>query len=155
MTMQAVREFLLHHAPDIEVVEKPVRTATVAEAAAAHGVAPAQIAKTLSLWLGPQAVLLVLAGDARIDNRKFKDRFGSKPKMLAADEVEQWTGHAVGGVCPFGLSRALPVYADVSLQRFAQVLPAAGSTRSALRIEPRRLAELTRAQWVDVAALPA
>ena len=155
MTLQAVRDFLRHHAPDLEVVEKPVSTATVAEAAAAHGVAPAQIAKTLSLWLGSQAVLLVLAGDARIDNRKFKDRFGSKPRMLAADEVEQLTGHAVGGVCPFGLSRALPVYADVSLQRFSQVLPAAGSTRSALRIEPQRLAELARAQWVDVAALPA
>jgi prolyl-tRNA editing enzyme YbaK/EbsC (Cys-tRNA(Pro) deacylase) len=154
MSLESVREFLRRHAPEIELVEKPGSTATVAEAAAAHGVEPAQIAKTLSLWLDDAVVLLVLGGDARIDNRKYKQQFGAKAKMLDADEVLHWTGHPVGGVCPFGLAHELPVYADVSLRRFDTVLPAAGSTRSAVRIAPERLAGLVRAQWVDVAQLP-
>ena len=154
MSLESVREFLRRHAPDLELVEKPGSTATVAEAAAAHGVQPAQIAKTLSLWLNDAVVLLVLGGDARIDNRKYKQQFGAKAKMLDADEVLRWTGHPVGGVCPFGLAHELPVYADVSLRRFDIVLPAAGSTRSAVRIAPERLAGLVRAQWVDVAQLP-
>lgn len=155
MSLQSVREFLARHAADIDVLVKPASTATVAEAAAAHGVQPAQIAKTLSLWLGDAAVLLVLGGDARIDNRKWRQHFGAKAKMLGADDVVHWTGHPVGGVCPFGLAHDLPVYTDVSLRRFAIVLPAAGSTNSALRIAPERLAQLARAQWVDVAQLPA
>jgi prolyl-tRNA editing enzyme YbaK/EbsC (Cys-tRNA(Pro) deacylase) len=154
MSLQTVRDFLALHAPDIEVLEKPGSTATVAEAAAAHGVQPAQIAKTLSLWLKEQVVLIVMGGDTRLDNRKYKERFGAKAKMLGADEVAYWTGHPVGGVCPFGLAHALPVYADVSLRRFDIVLPAAGSTRSALRIEPERLARIAGAQWVDVAQAP-
>ena len=154
MSLESVREFLARHAPDLELLEKPGSTATVAEAAQAHGVQPAQIAKTLSLWLNDAVVLLVLGGDARIDNRKYKQQFGAKAKMLDADEVLHWTGHPVGGVCPFGLAHELPVYADVSLRRFDTVLPAAGSTRSAVRIAPERLAGLVRAQWVDVAQLP-
>lgn len=155
MSLESVREFLARHAPDLELLEKPGSTATVAEAAQAHGVQPAQIAKTLSLWVGDAAVLLVLGGDARIDNRKFKQQFGCKAKMLDAEQVVHWTGHPVGGVCPFGLAHDLPVYADVSLRRFDSVLPAAGSTRSAVRIATERLASLVGAQWVDVAQLPA
>ncbi len=154
MSLESVRQFLALHAPDIGLLEKPGSTATVAEAAAAHGVQPAQIAKTLSLWLGDSVLLLVLGGDARIDNRKYKERFGAKPRMLGAEDVMRWTGHPVGGVCPFGLAQPLPVYADVSLRRFDVVLPAAGSTRSAVRIAPARMAQLVGAQWVDVAQLP-
>ena len=95
--------------------------------------------------------MLVMRGDARIDNRKYKDRFGTKAKMLSAADVPLATGHPVGGVCPFGLLRPLPIYADRSLLAFDIVVPAAGDTHAALRVAPMRLAELTGAQWVDVA----
>lgn len=151
MSLQSVRAYLAAHAPDLEVIETPTRTATVLEAAEAHGVAPAQIAKTLSLRLGDEVILLVVGGDARIDNRKYKDQFGAKAAMLTAEEVVQWTSHPVGGVCPFGLPQPLKTYADVTLKRFDVVIPAAGSTHAALRIAPERLAELVGATWVDVA----
>jgi len=99
-------------------------------------------------------VLLVLSGDAKIDNRKFKAQFQAKAKMLNAEDVLQWTGHPVGGVCPFGLPQALRIFADVSLNAFDVVLPAAGAINSALRIAPDRLARLTQATWVDVAQRP-
>jgi prolyl-tRNA editing enzyme YbaK/EbsC (Cys-tRNA(Pro) deacylase) len=151
MSLQSVRAFLAEHAPDIEILEATTSTATVALAAAAHGVEPARIAKTLSLRLNGDAVLLVMGGEARLDNRKYKDRFGAKAKMLDADEVLEATSHPVGGVCPFGLPRPLRVYADVSLRQFDVVVPAAGDTHHALRIAPERLVALARAEWVDVA----
>ncbi len=151
MSLESVRVFLCEHAPDLEIIEKPSSTATVAEAAQAHGVAPGQIAKTLTLWLKGEVILLILGGDAKIDNRKFKDRFNGKAKMLSGDEVVQWTGHPVGGVCPFGLPQQLKVFADVTLKKFDVVLPAAGATNAALRIPPDRLIELVSAEWVDVA----
>ncbi|BBK34130.1 prolyl-tRNA editing enzyme YbaK/EbsC (Cys-tRNA(Pro) deacylase) [Stella humosa] len=149
MSLESVRAFLAAHAPDIAIIETAESSATVALAAAAHGVAPAQIAKTLSLRLGDRVVLLVTRGDARLDNRKCKDAFGAKPRMLDAGEVEALTGHPVGGVCPLGLATPLPVYCDISLRAFDEVVPAAGSIRSALRIAPGRLAELVGAEWVD------
>ncbi|MDR6379075.1 YbaK/EbsC family protein [Paraburkholderia caledonica] len=151
MSLQSVRTFLSQHAPDLEILEKQTSTATVAEAADAHGVSPGQIAKTLSLWLKDEVILLVLGGDAKIDNRKFKDQFKGKAKMLNAEEVVEWTSHPVGGVCPFGLPREMKVFADVTLKKFDVVLPAAGATNAALRIAPQRLIELVRAEWVDVA----
>ena len=151
MSLRSVREFLAEHAPDLEILEATTSTATVALAAAAHGVEPARIAKTLSLKLGGEVVLLVMSGEARLDNRKYKDRFGAKAKMLDADEVLEATSHPVGGVCPFGLPRPLRVYADLSLRAFDLVVPAAGDTHSALRITPDRLAALSSAEWVDVA----
>jgi len=151
MSLRSVREFLAEHAPDLEILEATTSTATVALAAAAHGVEPARIAKTLSLKLGGEVVLLVMSGEARLDNRKYKDRFGAKAKMLDADEVLEATSHPVGGVCPFGLPRPLRVYADLSLRAFDVVVPAAGDTHSALRITPDRLAALSGAEWVDVA----
>jgi prolyl-tRNA editing enzyme YbaK/EbsC (Cys-tRNA(Pro) deacylase) len=151
MSQQSVRAFLAEHAPDIEILETPTSTATVALAAEAHGVAPGQIAKTLSLWLKGEPILVVMSGDARLDNRKYKDRFGAKAKMLDAAEVLEATSHPVGGVCPFGLPRALRVYADVSLRAYDVVVPAAGDTHSALRIAPERLAQLAGAEWIDVA----
>lgn len=145
-----MRAFLRERAPDVVVLELDGRTATVAEAAAGHGVEPARIAKTLSLRVGARVLLVVVRGDARLDNRKLKAAFGGKAKLLDPDEVVALTGHPVGGVCPFGLATPLPVYCDVSLQAFDEVVPAAGSVNSALRIDPRRMAELVGAEWVDV-----
>ena len=151
MSFQSVRAFFAENAPDIEILEATTSTATVALAAAAHGVEPARIAKTLALRLDGDVILLVMSGTARLDNRKYKDRFGTKAKMLDAAEVLEATSHPVGGVCPFGLPRKLQVYADVSLRRFDVVVPAAGGTHVALRITPERLVQLTDAEWVDVA----
>src|SRR5712671_35234 len=150
MSLESVRAFLAIRAPDIVIVELDGSTATVALAAEGHGVAPAQIAKTLSLRVKDRNLLLVTSGIARLDNKKVKAAFGGKPRMLAPEEVVAITGHPVGGVCPFGLATPLPVYCDVSLKAFDEVVPAAGSTHSALRIAPARLAELVKAEWVDV-----
>jgi len=154
MSLASVRAFLAEHAPDIAVIETERSSATVALAAAAHGVEPGQIAKTLSLRVGERVVLVVTRGDARLDNRKVKAALGGKPRMLDSAEVEAITGHPVGGVCPFGLSNPLLVYCDVSLRDFAAVVPAAGSTTSALRISPERMALLTGAEWVDLCQDP-
>ncbi len=154
MSLESVREFFARHAPEIAVIETEGSSATVALAAAAFGVEPARIAKTLSLRIGERVVLVVTRGDARLDNRKAKAALGGKPRMLGAEEVAALTGHPVGGVCPFGLPTPLPVYCDVSLQAFDVVVPAAGSTQSAVRITPTRMAELTGAQWVDVCEIP-
>ncbi len=151
MSLQSVRDHLARHAPDLEIVEMPISTATVMEAAAAHGVVPGQIAKTLSLWLKDEVILLMLGGDARLDNQKFKARFLGKARMLTAAEVVERTGHPVGGVCPFGLSHPLKIFVDVTLKKFDIVLPAAGATNAALRVTPDRLAQLVCAEWVDVA----
>jgi prolyl-tRNA editing enzyme YbaK/EbsC (Cys-tRNA(Pro) deacylase) len=150
MSLESVRQFFATRQLDIPVIELEVSTATVALAAEAHGVEPGRIAKTLAFRVGAgQAILLVARGDARIDNRKFKDALG-KGKMLPADEVVALTGHPVGGVCPFGLASDLPIYLDRSLQAFDEVLPAAGAVHSAVRISPEQLAEITGGQWVDV-----
>jgi len=150
MSLESVRQFFAEHAPDIEIIEMPQSTATVEMAARVHGVAPGQIAKTLSLKVKDEVVLIVTRGDARLDNRKLKAALGAKARMLSVDEVVNWTGHPVGGVCPFGLENPLKVYCDESLRRFDEVLPAAGAVHSAVRITPQRMAELTQAQWVDV-----
>lgn len=154
MTVESVRAFLSAHAPDLEVVELADSTATVEMAARGHGVAPAQIAKTLSLRIKGRTLLVVTSGDARLNNRKIKDVLGGKPRMLAADEVVSLTGHPVGGVCPFGLATPLPVYCDVSLKAFDEVVPAAGSINSAVRIAPERMAALVNAEWIDVCDRP-
>jgi len=154
MALDHVRAFFAAHAPDVTIIELPQSTATVAEAAAGHGVAPGQIAKTLSLEVGGRVVLVVTRGDVRLDNRKIKDTFGGKATMPPADRVMALTGHPVGGVCPFALATPLPVYCDVSLRAFAEVVPAAGSINSALRIAPERMAALTDARWVDVCQPP-
>ena len=150
MSLESVRAFVAEKAPDIEIIVTEESSATVDLAAAAHGVEPAQIAKTICLRAGEKTMLLVAAGTARLDNRKFKDVFSAKPRMLGGEEVVELTSHPIGGVCPFGLATPLPSYCDVSLQRFDEVVPAAGATNSALRITPQRLAELTGAEWVDV-----
>lgn len=150
MSLASVKAFFAEHAPDLTVIETDASTATVALAAEAHGVEPGRIAKTLSLRLGDGVALLVTRGDARLDNQKFKAEFRAKAKMLEFAEVEAETGHPVGGVCPFGLVKPLPIYLDVSLQDFDEVLPAAGAVNSAVRVTPERLAALTGGVWVDV-----
>jgi prolyl-tRNA editing enzyme YbaK/EbsC (Cys-tRNA(Pro) deacylase) len=154
MSLESVRAFFAGNAPDIPVLESPLSSATVALAAEAYGVEPGRIAKTLSLRIGERVLLIVTSGTSRMDNKKLKARFGGKPKMLGVEEVAEITGHEVGGVCPFGLKTPLPVYCDVSLKAFDEVVPAAGSTHSAVRIAPSRMAELTGAEWVDVCELP-
>ena len=150
MSLQSVQQFFADNAPDIDVIERSQSTATVALAAAAHRVEPGQIAKTLSLKVKNEVILVVAKGDARLDNKKLKDTFGAKARMLSSDEVVTITGHPVGGVCPFGLENPLAVYCDISLKQYAEVLPAAGAIHSAVRISPDRMAELTSAKWVDV-----
>lgn len=150
MSLQSVRQFFADNAPDINIIELNQSTATVALAAAAHNVEPGQIAKTLSLKVKNEVILVVAKGDARLDNKKLKNTFGAKARMLSSDEVVTITGHPVGGVCPFGLENPLQVYCDVSLKRYQEVLPAAGAIHSAIRISPDRMAELTHAKWIDV-----
>ncbi|MFN3351930.1 YbaK/EbsC family protein, partial [Pseudorhodoplanes sp.] len=104
--------------------------------------------------LGEEVVLIVTRGDARLDNRKTKDQFGVRPRMLGHEETEALTGHQVGGVCPFGLRTDLPVYCDVSLKAFDTVFPAAGSRTASVEIAPERLARITKARWVDVCQPP-
>jgi prolyl-tRNA editing enzyme YbaK/EbsC (Cys-tRNA(Pro) deacylase) len=150
VSLDSVRAFFAGNAPDVEIIETAESSATVALAASAHGVEPGQIAKTLALKVGDTALLIVTRGTARLDNRKFRERFGGKARMLDAEQALALTGHPVGGICPFGLPTPLPVYCDDSLRLFKEVLPAAGATNTAVRLSPQRLAELTQAQWVDV-----
>ena len=155
MALDDVRAFLALHAPDIAIIDQGASTATVAEAAATLGVEPGRIAKTLSVRLGEEVVLIVTRGDARLDNRKTKDQFGVRPRMLGHEETEALTGHQVGGVCPFGLKTGLPIHCDVSLKAFETVFPAAGSRTASVEITPDRLAQITNASWVDVCQPPA
>ncbi len=151
MSLDSVRAFFLQHAPDIEIIVTEASSATVSEAAAAHQALPEQIAKTLGVWLKNEIVLIVMSGTARLDNRKFKDRFSEKPRMVDAAEITARTSHPVGGVCPFGLAEPLKIYADESLKRFDIVIPAAGATNAAVKIAPDRLASLVKAEWIDLA----
>jgi prolyl-tRNA editing enzyme YbaK/EbsC (Cys-tRNA(Pro) deacylase) len=150
VSLASVRADLAVRAPDLVVLQTTQRTATVAEAAQAHGVEPGRIAKTLAFRVADgRTLLLVAAGDARIDNARFKAAFG-KGKMLPAEEVAALTGHPVGGVCPFGLTHPIPVYLDRSLQAWDEVLPAGGSVDSAVRLTLERLEALTAGEWVAV-----
>jgi prolyl-tRNA editing enzyme YbaK/EbsC (Cys-tRNA(Pro) deacylase) len=150
MSLESVRAFFAEKAPDISVIESTQSSATVPLAAEAYGVEPARIAKTLCLRIVERVVLIVTSGTSRMDNKKVKALFGGKPKMLGLEEVAEITGHEVGGVCPFGLKAPLPIYCDVSMKAFDIVVPAAGSTHSAVKIAPDRMAALVGAQWVDV-----
>lgn len=150
MSLESVKAFFAKNAPDLKVIELETSTATVPLAAEAHGVEPGQIAKTLSFKVKDDAVLIVTRGDAHIDNRKFKDQFATKPRMLDAGSVIELTGHPVGGVCPFGLASDMAIYCDISLKAYEEVVPAAGSINSAVRVNTERLAALTNAQWIDV-----
>ena len=150
MSLESAKAFLAHHAPDIPVIESDESTATVLLAAQVHGVEPGQIAKTLTLKLRDEVVLVVAAGDVRLDNRKMRDFFSCKVRMADADTVAAATGHPIGGVCPFGLATPLKIYCDRSLLDYDIVMPAAGSINSSIRIPPMRLANLIQAEWADL-----
>ena len=154
MSFESVRAWLAEHAPDLPIIDNGVSTATVNLAAEALGVEPGRIAKTLAIRVGEQVFLLVARGDARLDNQKTKAAFGGRPRLLGPDETLELTGHAVGGVCPFGLATPLPVYCDLSLRAFNEVFPAAGSLTSSIRVSPGRLAELVAKGWVDLCNAP-
>ncbi len=153
MSFESVRAWLAGHAPDLPIIETPESTATVDLAAAALGVEPGRIAKTLAIRAGERVVLVVARGDARLDNAKSKAAFGARPRMLGPEETLAVTGHPVGGVCPFGLATALDVYCDQSLRDFDLVYPAAGSLNSSVEVTPERLAALVATGWVDVCRL--
>lgn len=135
---------------DLQIMEFPASSATVELAAQAVGVEPARIAKTLSYRLKERDIVVVVSGTSRISNRKFKDKFHSKAKMMSPEEALALTGHPVGGICPFGLKTAIDVYLDESLRKFEYVYPAAGAGNNAVCIKVSEFAEITGGQWVDV-----
>ena len=153
MSLESVKAWLAANAPDLLLIEVEGTTATVDTAAVALGVEPGRIAKTLAVRAGDHLFLLCTRGDARLDNRKCKDTFGARPRMLGSDETLELTGHPVGGVCPFGLKNRVPVYLDVSLKAFDVVYPAGGSLNTSVEVPTGRLLELVGERWVDLCVL--
>lgn len=151
MSLEKAEKYLEDRGMQDRVIRLEESTATVAEAAEALGVEPGMIAKTMSFLQDGQAVLILTEGTARIDNRKYKDTFHMKAKMIPFEEVEQWIGHAPGGVCPFGIRDGVEVYLDESLRQFETVYPAAGDDHSAVRLSVDELEQIAGAKgWVDV-----
>ena len=155
MSIEKGRAYFRQFGMEDRVREFTVSSATVELAALALGVEGARIAKTLSFKKDDSCILILAAGDARIDNRKFKDKFHMKAKMLTADEVLELVGHPVGGVCPFGINEGIDVYLDESLKRFTTVFPAVGSANSAIELDLDELFKFSNAlEWIDVCKLP-
>lgn len=153
MSIESVRAHFKKWNRDTDILEFTSSSATVEEAANTIGVLPERIAKTLSFRSrdGESALLVVAAGDAKIDNKKFRGQFGMKARLLSPEDVLNQTGHAIGGVCPFGLTHDLPVYLDASLKRFNTVFPACGNTHSAIELNLDELATYSTAKdWIDV-----
>lgn len=151
MAIDDVRKHLKKWGRDKDIIELEESSATVELAAKALGVEPARIAKTISFRNGDSGLLVVTAGDVKTDNSKFKAEFGFKARMLMPEEVLSLTGHAVGGVCPFGLKNDIPVYLDISLKRFNTVFPACGSSNSAIELTCEELdLYSSNKKWVDV-----
>lgn len=151
MAIEKVRAYFAQFGMEDQVQEFTVSSATVELAAAALGCEPQRIAKTLSFLVDGQAILIVAAGDARIDNPKYKAQFGSKAKMIPAEEVEAMIGHGIGGVCPFGIHDTVTVYLDESLKRFTTVYPACGSPNSAIELTIPQLEQYSGyTAWIDV-----
>ena len=154
MSLENVKDYLNKFGAAARVREFDVSSATVALAAAALGTGPERIAKSIAFDAGGQPVLIITAGDAKIDNTKFKERFHAKARMLSPEETEQATGHAVGGVCPFAVKEGVRIYLDDSLKRFETVFPACGSANSAIELTIAELEEYTPNEgWVDVCKL--
>lgn len=154
MSIETVRAYFKSLGIEDRILEFEESSATVEQAALALNVSPARISKTLSFKTDKGCMLIVCAGDARIDNRKFKDLFGFKAKMLSPEEVSGLVGHPVGGVCPFGIKPGVPVYLDESMLRFETVFPAAGSGNSAIELTIDELFKYSKARgWVDVCSV--
>lgn len=155
MSLETVKDYLKSVGAEEEVIVLENSSATVAEAAAALGCEAERIAKTLSFDTLDGAIMIVASGDAKVDNKKFKAEFGEKAKMIAFDEVEEKTGHAPGGVCPFAVKEGVRVFLDVSLKRFETVFPAAGDAHSAVEMTADSLEKYSKPEkWVDVCKLP-
>ncbi len=155
MSIEKVKEYFKQYGMEERILEFPVSSATVELAAQALNCEPCRIAKTLSFSVNDSPVLIVTAGDAKIDNKKYKAFFGAKAKMLSHDEVTEKIGHAVGGVCPFAVNDGVKIYLDVSLKRFETVFPACGSSNSAIELTPQQLETCSNYnQWIDVCKLP-
>lgn len=155
MAIEKVREYFRQFGMEDRIREFDVSSATVDLAAQALGVEGARIAKSMSFKVGDGAILIIAAGDVKIDNRKYKDEFHVKAKMLAFDEVEPLIGHAVGGVCPFAINDGVEVYLDESLKRFETVFPACGSGNSAIELTIPDMEKYSGyKKWVDVCKLP-
>lgn len=151
MSIEKVRAYFTQFGMENRILEFPVSSATVELAALALHCEPCRIAKTLSFSVGGSPILIVAAGDARIDNAKYKKRFGAKAKMLSHEEAAQLIGHAVGGVCPFAVNEGVTVYLDESMRRFSTMFPAAGSSNSAIELDLEELEKYSAAEaWVDV-----
>ena len=150
MSIEKVRAYFQEQGIEDRIQEFPVSSATVELAAQALGVEGARIAKTLSFKLGDRVLLIVCAGDAKVDNRRYKDRFGGKATMLSHEEASTLVGHAVGGVCPFAVNEGVEIYLDESLKRFETVYPAAGSGNSAVELTLPELERYAGGTWVDV-----
>ncbi len=155
MSIEKAREYLKGFGLEGRIQEFEVSSATVELAAIAVGVAPQRIAKTLSFKVDDKPILIVVAGDAKIDNHKYKEQFHTKAKMLTREEAHELVGHDVGGVCPFGVNDGVTTYLDVSMKRFDTVFPAAGSDNSAIELTCDELFDVSRAEaWIDVCKLP-
>ena len=155
MSIEKVREYFKDYGIEDKILEFPVSSATVELAAKALNTDGCRIAKTLSFSVDDSPILIVTAGDAKIDNKKYKTYFGAKAKMLSFDEVEEKIGHAVGGVCPFAINDGVKVYLDESLKRFETVFPACGSSNSAIELTPDQLEKYSDfLEWIDVCKLP-
>ena len=151
MSVEIVKEYFRTFGLENKVMEFEISSATVELAAQALNVKPERIAKTLSFRKDEGCMLVVTAGDAKVDNQKFKSTFGFKARMLAPEEVHELVGHEIGGVCPFGIRKEIPVYLDVSLKRFDSVFPACGSTNSAIELTCDELYQYSNGkEWVDV-----
>ena len=151
MAIEKVKEYFKKWNIENKILEFDVSSATVELAAQAVGCEPKRIAKTLSFMVDSKPILIVVAGDAKIDNQKYKAQFMTKAKMLTPDEVIDLTGHAVGGVCPFGIKEGVLVYLDESLKRFKTVFPACGSSNSAIELTIEELEKFSNySSWIDV-----
>ncbi len=152
MSIEKVREYLKKYGKENDILEFSESSATVELAAKAAGVIPARIVKTLSFKSDDGCILVCAAGDTKIDNKKFKDFFSIKAKMLTPEEVVEFTGHAIGGVCPFGIENPqVNVFCDDSIKRFETVFPAAGSSNSAIELSPDELYLISNSKsWIDV-----
>lgn len=150
MSVESVRKHFTDRGLKDPVIELTESGATVALAAQAIGVEPGEIAKTLSFRLKDKFILIVASGIAKIDNKKYKNFFGEKARMLDFEEVEEITGHPVGGVCPFGLKQELEIYLDTSIKAYKEVYPAAGSKTCIMKISVEDLQEVTNGIWIDV-----